>query len=205
MKPSDRDAILYAFAIEPHQDRETLERYLRQYPELAEDLIDIISERRLRETASLTASDVVDDPKCETAWEQLAASSHRTEASQGVDPFARFRGKAFASLAASLELPRSILAAIRDGLVIGSSVPKSFVDRMARAMEVRSSDLMDYLANTQRPLQGRTFKSDTKPTQQKKTTFAELVRNTTVTSEQRDRLLKDCETDGLNGGKPSKG
>ncbi|MEZ6082735.1 MAG: hypothetical protein R3E58_01970 [Phycisphaerae bacterium] len=209
MKPDDRDAILYAFAIEPHHDRATFERYLRQYPELAEDLIDIVSERRLRETvrqtASETVSEVVNDPNCEAAWAQLVAASHRTEGSQEVDPFAHFRGKAFVSLAAALDVPRSILAAIRDGLVVTSSLPNSLVERMARAMELRSRDLIEHLTNAQRSLQGRAFKSDTKPTQQEKTTFAELVRNTTMTLEQRDRLLKDCETDGLDGGKPSKG
>lgn len=43
----DRDHILYAFAIEPTHDRATLERYLRLYPDAAEDLIDLSLELRL--------------------------------------------------------------------------------------------------------------------------------------------------------------
>ena len=36
-----RDDVLYAFAVEPLQGRDTLERYLRDHPEYAGDLIDL--------------------------------------------------------------------------------------------------------------------------------------------------------------------
>ena len=43
-RPTDREAILYAFAVEANHDRNTLERYLKEYPELTADLIDLTSE-----------------------------------------------------------------------------------------------------------------------------------------------------------------
>ena len=39
--------VLYAFSVEPKHDRQTLENYLRRYPELAEELIDLSHELRL--------------------------------------------------------------------------------------------------------------------------------------------------------------
>lgn len=38
MRP-DRDEVLYAFAVEPDHSRQTLERYLRDYPEHGIDLV----------------------------------------------------------------------------------------------------------------------------------------------------------------------
>lgn len=38
--PSQED-ILYAFSVEPNHDRDTLERYLRLYPDHSENLIDL--------------------------------------------------------------------------------------------------------------------------------------------------------------------
>ena len=48
-KPIDKESVLYAFAVEANHDRGTLERYLRGYPELAEELIDLSSELRMGE------------------------------------------------------------------------------------------------------------------------------------------------------------
>ena len=39
--------VLFAFSVEPKHDRQTLENYLRHYPELAEELIDLSHELRL--------------------------------------------------------------------------------------------------------------------------------------------------------------
>ena len=45
MMPADsrpsREDVLYAFAVEPTSGRETLERYLRDYPEYTTELIDL--------------------------------------------------------------------------------------------------------------------------------------------------------------------
>ena len=53
----ERETILYAFAVEAKHDRTTFERYLRQYPELSQDLTDLLSEIRLDEAAGTNAAD----------------------------------------------------------------------------------------------------------------------------------------------------
>ena len=52
----EREAILYAFAVEAKHDRTTFERYLRQYPELSQELTDLLSEIRLDEAAGTNAA-----------------------------------------------------------------------------------------------------------------------------------------------------
>ena len=53
----EREAILYAFSVEAKHDRTTFERYLRQYPELSQELTDLLSEIRLDEAAGTNAAD----------------------------------------------------------------------------------------------------------------------------------------------------
>lgn len=204
MDPNDREAILYAFAIEPSHDRLTVERYLRQYPDMAEELIDIMSARRLREAAGVQGSDAVADPNWAEAWEQFRQCAPKgASPDEAVNPFIAFRGQAFAKLADTLDVPRSILVALRDGLVVASSIPEQFVDRLAEAMGSSIAALRGYFANPEVSLQGRAFKSDDKPSHQGQMTFEELVLRTQLSVEQRQRLLEDVRHDGLDGGQPS--
>lgn len=71
---NDREAILYAFAIEASHDRETLERYLRQYPELAGDLIDLASEIRLGEAFGPSPTSATADTGAEAARKDFLAA-----------------------------------------------------------------------------------------------------------------------------------
>ncbi|MEM9213979.1 MAG: hypothetical protein AAGD25_06490 [Cyanobacteria bacterium P01_F01_bin.150] len=54
---SAKDEVLYAFAVEPIQDKETLKRYLRDYPEYGSDLIDLSYELHRPANEPTTVSD----------------------------------------------------------------------------------------------------------------------------------------------------
>lgn len=197
-KPDDREAILYAFATEPSHGRDTLGRYLKQYPALAEELIDLASELRLGEAVGPPPAGAADDPGLEAAWQDfLGCEPQQACASEPVNPFARFRGAAFVGLAQALNVPRSFLTAFRDGLVEPSSVPDRFVRRLARATDSGVDSVRAHLARPQPAPLGLAFKSDGKPSRQGQTTFRELVRDTPMTDEQRQPLLLDCADDGL--------
>lgn len=58
-KKGSEEDVLYAFSVEPKHDRQTIENYLRRYPELAEELIDLSHELRL--VAELGESEVPTD------------------------------------------------------------------------------------------------------------------------------------------------
>lgn len=97
MRPIDKDAVLDAFAAEPVHDRNTLERYVSEYPGLAEELIDLASELRFSAECADTEKGSISDPKLSTAWESfLAAGPKPAAAAAPVDPFAQFNGAAFA-------------------------------------------------------------------------------------------------------------
>lgn len=196
--PNDREAILYAFASEASHDRSTLERYLKEYPDLAEELIDLSSELRVSEMlASQPARDEA-DPGLEAAWKEFLGCKPQSAPSSGaVDLFARYRGAAFVKLADALNIPRSILMALRDGLVDASSIPKGFIRRFAEATETPVDVVRPSLAHALETPTALAFKSDTKPSHRGQTTFRKLVQSTEMPDEQRLPLLRECDEDEL--------
>ncbi len=197
-RPNDREAILYAFAVEENHNRNTLERYLRQYPELAEELIDLMSELRLGEALGSSPASETVDQGWEVAWQDfLACKPQEACSDEAANPFARFKGEAFAILAEALNVPRSFLTPFRDGLVAAASIPERFALKLARAMSASVESLRDYFADPRPPLVARAFKSDGKPSHQGQKTFRELVESTEMTDEQRLLLLQDCGDHGL--------
>ena len=197
-RPTDREAILYAFAVESSHDRNTLERYLRDYPELAEDLIDLTSELRLSEALGPSPTSAAEDIGVEAAWREfLACKPQESSSNKAMNPFALFRGEAFARLADVVNVPRSFLTPFRDGLVAAASIPDRFVRRLAQAMNASVESLLQYFANPQPGAVARAFKSDGKPSHQGQKTFRELVESTEMSDEQRQILFQDCSDDGL--------
>lgn len=195
--PHDREAILYAFAVEPSHDRVTLERYLRQYPDLAEDLIDLSSELRLANAPASAHTGLLPDPGLEAAWQELLTCKPQPDArGETVNPFASFKGKAFARLATALNVPREFLTPFRDGLVLASSIPSAFMRRFAEAASVHVESARAYFGREQLETPALAFKSDVKPSHQGRMTFLELVHATEMTDEQRQILLRDCDADG---------
>ena len=79
MTPSDKDAILDAFAAESAQDRNTLERYIQNYPDLAEELIDVASEIRLSTEMQGKHKGTINDPKLHTAWQNFLQAAPQSQ------------------------------------------------------------------------------------------------------------------------------
>lgn len=196
-KPTDSEAILYAFAVEASHDRATLERYLRQYPELAEELIDLSSELRLNDAITSEPATDQADPGLEAAWtEFLGCTPEKPAAAGAADFFSRYRGQAFASLATAVKIPRSILVALRDGLV-DPPIPKGTIRRIASAASEPFETVLSSLSRPQETPAALAFKSDEKPGPQRRITFRQLVLDTEMTDEQRLLLLKECDEDEL--------
>lgn len=200
--PIDKEAILYAFAIETKQDRATLERYLRQYPELTEDLIDLSAELRLGDTVDMATASGASGRDWKVAWQKFQAYKPALEsASEEVEPFERFHGAAFVKLAKALNVSRSFLTAFRDGLVVASSIPDQFARRFADATGLTFESVRQFFTRPRTALLLREFKSEGKPSHQGQKTFEELVLSSELTEEQRQLLLKDIHDDGLYRGK----
>jgi hypothetical protein len=195
--PADKEDILDAFATEPIHDKATLERYLTGYPEFAEEIIDLSTELRLSAASGASTTDPVPDPGLETAWDKLMACTPQCPQSSTADIFDRFQGIAFAALAKALNVPRTILAAIQEGLVVPESVPSGFLHRLSDAMSTPVSVLREHLARPHQPPVELAFKTDTKPSRQPQTTFRQLLLDTQMADEQRRILLHECDADEL--------
>jgi hypothetical protein len=196
MSPAHSDTlledVLLAFSVEPAQDRATLERYLRLYPQYAEDLIDLLSELRLpgRERADIAE----DEAAFQRAWREFAGTTPRADAAgPSADPFTDFRGQGFVLLAQTLRIPRSVLIALRDRLVIASSIPAPFFDRLARAMQSTAQELLAYLDQPPVVARAANYKSDEKPEAPAKVSFEQLLDNSGVTADQKKDICASSD------------
>jgi len=193
MTPIDKEAVLDAYAAESVHDHNTLELYVREYPELAEELIDLASELRLSAAFAGEQEGIISDPKLNTSWEKFLATAPKPAATtSAVDIFAPFKGAAFAALAGKLEIPRSLLTAVRDRLVVPSTLPGGFLRRFSDATGTTVDVVKSYLAQDSQAPHGLAFKSDQKPSPQGQATFRQLVESTEMSESQRILLLREC-------------
>jgi hypothetical protein len=176
--------VLLAFAVEPSHDRATLERYLKLYPQHAVDLIDLLSE--LRQAPSPRSAVQDSETAAKKAWDEFAGTKPRPESMTPLsDPFASFQGVAFASLARTLRVPRSILIALRDRLVIATSIPAPFFARLIRATRSTAEEFGRYLDLPPVVAPAASYKSDQKPEASAKASFEQLLDNSGVTADQK--------------------
>jgi hypothetical protein len=180
----DTTDVLLAFAVEPSHDRATLERYLKLYPQHAVDLIDLLSE--LRQAPSPRSAVKDNDAAAKKAWDEFARTTPRAEGMTSLsDPFAAFHGVAFAGLAKTLRVPRSILIALRDRLVIAKSIPPPFFARLLRATRSTAEEFSRYLDLPPMVAPAASYKSDQKPEASAKVSFEQLLDNSGVTADQK--------------------
>ena len=186
--------VLFAFSVEPRHDRQTLERYLKSYPQFADELLDLSHELRI--SASLGPADVLteDEASFQAAWQQYAAVVPQGVPSASAENlFNRFKGKAFVALAEALLIPRSVLVALRDRLVVPSSIPRGFIRRFAQAAGGTIETVQQYLALPPVTSAAVNFKADQKPETQAQITFETLLAQSNLTEEQGAALQKDLE------------
>lgn len=183
-----RDDVLYAFAVEPNRNRETLDRYLKKYPQFSNELIDLSSELRLDVSRRTTTAEPINDPGCEGAWTTFASVAPNVSAL--ANPFANFRGQAFVTLCSSLRLPRSIVVALRDRLVEPASIPVLLVEAISRLSDATSEAVQQYLSQQPTTMTTMEFKANRKPVEIKQTTFQKLVDSTELSEDERAAVME---------------
>lgn len=181
--------VLLAFAVEPSHDPATLQRYLKLYPEYAVDLIDLLSELRQPQSARTDVRE--SEAAARRAWNEFASTVPRAE--DVSDPFAAFTGIAFVTLAQSLRVPRSILIALRDRLVIAASIPAPFFARLIRATQSTAETFQHYLDLPPALAPSASYKSDQKPEAPSKVSFELLLENSGITAEQKKDICTSAD------------
>lgn len=182
-----REDVLGAFAVEADHGRTTLERYLREYPQYADDLIDLSHELAQHVDVSTAPLGADDQALIASAWEQHVASGQ----SPLVDPMARLTVPELRSIAQQLGVPRQILAAFREHRVIIASVPRAFLARLASLLGTPLEEFQNMLARAPTLALARSYKADQKPKAEPPVSFEQLLTDACVPPDQRAALLSE--------------
>ncbi len=185
-RPS-REDVLDAFSVEHDPGRQALERYIRDYPQYAEDLVDLsreLSRAVVEDGAPLSAEDRA---LIEAAW-----LGHMGTAPTAVgDPLSCLSVDALREVAKCLNVPRQIITAFRERRVVVASVPRRFMALLADALNAPIEVLTSALMLPPTPLPGRSYKADAKPRDEAPVVFEQLLIDANVSIERRAELMKD--------------
>lgn len=186
-QPSKLD-VLDAFAVEPDPGRETLERYLRTYPQYASELVDLSRELARQYPPDETPLSTEDQSKIDAAWLRHAAAAPAAIA----DPFADLSVQELRDVAKLLDVPRQVLTAFRNRRVQLSTVPRRFLARLAEATNSSLDRLVDCLSSPRSSEFARSYKSDRKPMASDAVSFEQVLIDAGVPEEKRARLMSEA-------------
>ena len=180
-----REEVLDAFAVEPSPGRETLERYLREYPQFALELVDLSSE--------LSRTMVEDErplSETDTSWINAAWKRHAEAAPPAVsDPFASLSVNELREVAARLDVPRQVVTAFRERKVDISTVPRPFMTAFAGLMKMALEPFIAVLSAPPQVSLARSYKADERPEAATRSSFEQILIDAGVSAEKRASLM----------------
>lgn len=174
--------------MESDPGKTTLDRYLHEYPELAEDLVELsrqmLSERKLPPIAELRPED---KSLIERAWQRFQTGT----SGSAYDPFESLTVARAREVATVLEISRSVLSAIRDRVVLEASIPRAFLRNLAAMVGSTLDDLSRFLAIPPTCQPAQSYKAEEKPQVRDQITFKELLIQTKTPPEVMEKLLSE--------------
>lgn len=182
--PSAKE-VLQAFALEPELDKATLERYLHDYPDHAEALIDYSQEVFCFEQEEERPLDVHDHRRIVSAWARF-----QSVAAHAVPSLSQMDAVKLGELSKGLGVPRTVILALSERAVIAASVPRQVLTRLAELLGSSVQELTNYLTLPRLAL-ARSYKADDKPDDQnaEKVSFERLLQDAGLPQDEIDRLL----------------
>lgn len=183
------EEVLNAYAAEVDPGRETLERYIREYPDYVGELVDLSRELSREERpyeASLSAAEL---GLIEDAWLRHEAAAPRMPA----DPLGTLSTADLREVAGHFGFPRQVLTALRERRVASISVPDPFLRRLAAKVGGSLEAFRDWLDTSGEPTPARSYKSDSKPAVQEKVSFERILADAGVPPEHRAVLLSNTD------------
>lgn len=100
---ADEESVLMAFSMEPNHGRETLERYIREYPQHATALIDCSIDLLYEAPEGDVPATEVPDSAIDKAWQRFERAVQQPDA-EVANPFTKLNTSSFKSLARSLDV-----------------------------------------------------------------------------------------------------
>ena len=184
-EPSRQD-VLDAFAVEPDTGRATLERYLRDYPQFATELLDLsrmLASPFWDEETPLSSEDRA---KIDAAWLRHAAAVPNPVA----DPFSSLSPRDHRKIAERLGVPRQVLTALRHRRVILSTVPGPFLARPCGPHQhLARSNLSGFCRSPPLLEPARSYSSERKPVTSEAVSFEQVLIDADVPEDKRAELM----------------
>jgi len=177
--------VLDAYAVEEDTGGSTLQRYLRDYPEYAEELVDLsceLSRFSARRSEPLSADDhaLIDE-----AWKRHPAGAPQTTD----DLLGALTIDELRSLKERLGVPRLVVTAFRERRIQIATVPRRFLERFAAALGSSTEKLIASLKLPPAPTFARSYKADTKPAADSPITFEQQLIDAGLSAEERAALM----------------
>lgn len=179
------EEVLNAFAVEPKHNSETLQRYLKAYPQYALEIASLSHE--LTRDIKRTVLSEKDKTAIDAAWKNHAmAISVRPD-----DVFASLPLLKLREVANTLGIPLQVIAAFKEHKVIVASIPKRFLARLSAAIHKTVEEVTAALAFSEDPTCVRSHKSDEKPKALTPVSFEKLLIDAEVPADKRAMLMAD--------------
>ena len=184
---ADEETVLMAFSIEPSHGRETLERYIAEYPQHATSLIDCSIDLLHEYPAADVSATEVPDSLVDKAWQRFERAVQQTD-TVVANPFAKLSTNSFKSLARSLDVSNLFLMRVRDRAIGAATIPARFVEKLASELGVTVQAVGAYLQGPPGMVSGQAFRSSVKPSVGEQITFEQAVMTSQLTREQQATL-----------------
>jgi hypothetical protein len=190
--------VLDAFAVEADPGHETLERYLRDYPEYAGALVDLSYElaRPIVDEVPQSPGEALARADALWALYRQARQAAGAQAAKGTavqsDPLAALPVHEQRRVAGALRIPRQVLTALLDRRVLVASIPAAFLARLAALLQTSVEALeVAFTQPAVAVVAGRSYKADEKPTSTGQATFDQVLRDAGVGDAEIAALLED--------------
>ena len=184
---ANEESVLMAFSMEPSHGRETLERYIREYPQHAISLIDCSIDLLHEQPAGDVPATEVPDSAVDKAWLRFERAVQQPDA-EVANPFAKVNTSRFKSLARSLDVSNLFLMRVRDRAISAATIPARFVEKLASALGATVQAVGAYLQGPPGIVSGHAFRSSVKPSVGEQITFDQAVATSQLTPEQQATL-----------------
>ena len=182
------EEVLDAYAVEAIHDKATLENYLRDFPQFAEELVDLSREVSRVVEYDESPLSATEEAQIEKAWQ-----NHMQPVAQSadeIDPLANLSVPQLREVAQQLGVPRQVITAFRERSVKLESVPKSFLEAFANALSC-TMDLLLNVASSSGQRLSRSYKAEIKPNAGEAISFERLLIDAGVPEDKRIELLSE--------------
>lgn len=183
--------VLDAFAVESDTGSEMLARYLRDFPQFARELIDLgreLARDVYEDEASLTEREreIID-----SAWRRHTDAA--PQQTLKADPFATLSTAKLRETAKRLDVPRQVITAFRERRVLLETIPRQFLQRLAKAIPITVDHLIASLSAPPALALTRSYKAEGKPGASAAVSFEQILIEAGVPDERRAALLADAD------------